>query len=109
MSETNTETGKDEGATRQDVRSTGLVSRDRDWQITTILLNNLYIETDCNSGVKRRIRKSRANAATQYLLNTTRPDSEKEEIMIEYLYTEGAGICSQKSSVPGLRYRNARL
>lgn len=40
----------------------------RDWQITTILPNDLFIETDCNSGQTRRIRKTICNCGQAMLI-----------------------------------------
>ena len=45
----------------------------RDWQVTAILSDDLFIETDCNSGDKRKIRKSRCECGNPVLIeyNTT--------------------------------------
>ena len=45
-----------------------IVGRDRDWQVTEILADDLFIETDCNSGDTRRIRKSRCNCGNPVLI-----------------------------------------
>ncbi|MFK5951116.1 MAG: hypothetical protein QM500_20365 [Methylococcales bacterium] len=45
----------------------------RDWQVTVILNNGLYVETDCNSGDKRKIRTSKCKCGQPVLIeyNTT--------------------------------------
>ena len=49
------------------------VQKERDWQVTSMLCNDLFIETDCNSGEKRRIRKSTCSCGQDVLIeyNTT--------------------------------------
>lgn len=40
----------------------------RDWQTTTILTNTDFIETDCNSGDKRRLKKTQCTCGEKMLI-----------------------------------------
>ena len=63
-----------------------IVMRDCDWQVTAILADNLFIETDCNSGDTRRVRKSRCVCGKEMWIeyNTTGFRSDGKRIFYPY-------------------------
>lgn len=104
----NTETA---AATDPQGRLDALVSRD--WQVTAILANNLYIETDCNSGGKRRVRRSQCNCGNPVLIeyNTTGFRKDGKRIFYPGLDEDGYHVfrceaCLQPvhDSVPGAEF-----
>jgi hypothetical protein len=85
----------------------------RDWQVTTILSDNLFIETDCNSGDKRRIRKSYCKCGKPVLIeyNTTGFRKDGKRIFYPERDQEGYHVfrcktCRQpvNESVPGAEF-----
>ncbi len=85
----------------------------RDWQITSILPNDMLVETDCNSGVTRKLRKSRCSCGQAVLIEydarTCRADGKR----IFYPDIEDAGWCAFRckqchqpvnESVPGAEF-----
>ena len=85
----------------------------RDWQVTTILSDDLFIEIDCNSGNDRRIRKSRCECGKPMLIeyNTTGFRKDGKRIFYPERVEEGYNVfrceaCRQpvNESVPGAEF-----
>lgn len=45
-----------------------LIHIGRDWQITALLSDNLFVETDCNTGDKRQVRKTQCSCGEPMLI-----------------------------------------
>ena len=85
----------------------------RDWQVTIILSDNLFIETDCNSGDKRRIRSSYCRCGKPVLIeyNTTGFRKDGKRIFYPERDEDGYNVfrcekCRQpvNESVPGAEF-----
>ncbi len=75
-----TDTQTDTGVSKSAVQR--LVNRD--WQLTTILADGLFIETDWNTGDKRRIRKSRCSCGKPVLIEYSTTGFRKDGKRIFY-------------------------
>jgi len=85
-----------------------------DWQITAILSDTLIQETDCNSGRKRTLRKSRCSCGIDMLIELNSPRTCRTDGKRVFLATEtntewGLFRCPGctkpvSESVPGAEY-----
>lgn len=64
---------------------------DRDWQVTTILSDALFIETDCNSGEKRRIRRSVCACGQPFLIQYEVSGFRKDRKRVFYPHHDHEG------------------
>lgn len=64
----------------------------QDWQVTTILPNNLFIETDCNSGAQRYIRKSVCSCGQVVLIEYCTEGFRKDGKRIFYPDVNDSGV-----------------
>jgi len=90
-----------------------LTGKTHDWQVTTILSNDLFIETDCNSGRKRRIRKSQCSCGNPVLIEYGVKGFRKDKKRVFYPDRDCEGydvfrceVCREpvSQSVPYARY-----
>lgn len=84
-----------------------------DWQITTILPGDYLIETDCNSGRKRRLKKSKCSCGQPVLIQLSGATGRRDGKRVFYTdeVNEGWDAFRCKSchkpvheSVPGAEY-----
>ena len=58
-----------------------IVSRTPDWQVTAILADDLFIETDCNSGAERTVRTTKCGCGMpveiEYNASSCRADKKR--------------------------------
>ena len=86
--------------------------RDRDWQVTAILADNLFIETDRISGDTRRVKKSRCECGKEVWIEYDTTGFRKDGKRIFYPYHDEyhhvfrCENCSKpvSESVPGAEY-----
>jgi len=103
---TTPETGNAAGGRMQ-----ALVSHD--WQITAILSDEIFIETDCNSGRKRRIRKTSCKCGQPFLIEYDAPLTCRRDGKRIFYPDDVAGMCAFRcrnclepvhETVPGAEY-----
>lgn len=105
---TNTENGNAVGGRMQ-----ALVSREPDWQVTAILADGLFIETDCNSGKTRRIRTTKCQCGKSVEIQYDANSGRRDRKMVYHPEDRGTGWCLFRckgcgqpvgDSVPGAEY-----
>ena len=85
----------------------------RDWQITAILPDDMLVETDCNSGEKRTLRKSACSCGQPVLIEYDAHSCRADKKRIFYPDQDDAGWCAFRckrchqpvsETVPGAEY-----
>lgn len=85
----------------------------RDWQITTVYSDDLLEETDCNSGEKRTLRKSRCRCGQPVLIEYNAHSCRADKKRVFYPDQKDTGWCAFRckkchnpvsETVPGAEY-----
>jgi len=66
----------------------------RDWQVTAILPNNMLVETDCNSGTKRTLKKSSCSCGQPVLIEYDSTPCRTDGKRIFYPDSDDTGRCA---------------
>lgn len=70
-----------------------IVSREPDWQVTAILTDDLFIETDCNSGRKRKIRTTNCKCGKPVEIQYDANPGRKDRKLVYHPEDRGTGWC----------------